>query len=167
MGRLLVRKTNGWHRSNNPAESRATWPIIYSWLYYQCANTTAGCEHQKQRTQNQQIRVRIIVHLHCNVGPLLFAFYIYPATLHRCSPLSCMCASSVCRLTRILWQCPYWSRRIDGHKFNESLCVVLPSVHFFVPFTLSDRAIIRTFLLYTSWWTAIFWQSGPRRSVDG
>ena len=37
-------------------------------LYYQCANTTAGCEHQKQQKQKQQNRNstqhRIIVHLH-------------------------------------------------------------------------------------------------------
>ena len=31
---------------------------------YQCANTTAGCKHQKQRTHKQQIRVKIRVHLH-------------------------------------------------------------------------------------------------------
>ena len=43
---------------------QAERPTIYTRLYYQCANTAAGCEHQKQRTQKQQIRVRIRFHLH-------------------------------------------------------------------------------------------------------
>ena len=38
--------------------------LSYNGLYYQCANATAGCEHQKQRTQKQHIRVRIRIHLH-------------------------------------------------------------------------------------------------------
>ena len=46
------------------ATLKAERPTIYYWLYYQCANTTAGCEHQWQRTHKQQIRVKIRVHLH-------------------------------------------------------------------------------------------------------
>ena len=30
------------------ATLKAERPTIYNWLYYQCANSTAGCEHQKQ-----------------------------------------------------------------------------------------------------------------------
>ena len=46
------------------ATLKAERPTIYNGLYYQCANATAGCEHQKQRTQKQHIRARIRIHLH-------------------------------------------------------------------------------------------------------
>ena len=46
------------------ATLKAEIPTIYNWLYDQCANTAAGCEHQTQRTQKQHIRVRIRIHLH-------------------------------------------------------------------------------------------------------
>ena len=59
----------------------------------QCANTTAGCEHQKQRKQKQQNRNNtqhmIIVYIH----PLPFrsiavCIGVRTAILHRCSHLT-------------------------------------------------------------------------------
>ena len=101
------------------------------------ANTEPTNQSQNHSPSSLQCRsiVVCILHLSSHLASV-FAFF-----LHVC--LQCVSRGIKGHRTRIPWQ---WSRGIEGHTFNESLCVVLPSVHFFVPFTLSDRAIIRIWL---------------------
>ena len=68
-----VQEANCLHRRKIPqsreapvadeATLKAERPTIYNWLYYQYTNRSAGCKHQKQRTQEQFLRVRIRIDL--------------------------------------------------------------------------------------------------------
>ena len=76
-----------------------------------------------------------ILHLSSHLASV-FAFF-----LHVC--LQCVSRGIKGHRTRIPWQ---WSRGIEGHTFNESLCVVLPLEDFSVPCPLCNRAIRRIWL---------------------